>query len=180
MDQFQPDRNMIGFVQSLVARYAISGRYPAGTIPSTREFVSEMPLRPFATEDERAFRNQLECETSDLQKKIPGLGWGWARKSLNIFLRDCLYNFYLRREYGLESSGAFYEVPLDCIVGTELRKFDSSLPAWDAIKRLNSATSAKYQATARRIAQELGMSRVHLDARFWGARESFQDQPDSR
>lgn len=173
MGQLQPDRRMIGIVQSLVARYAISGRYPKGAIPVTRKFVSIMPLKPFATEDEGMFRKQLESATNVLQAKTPGHEWGFARKSLNVFLRDCLHNSYLRREYRLELSDAFYEVPLDRIVAKELRKLDPCLPAWDAIKRLNTATSAKYQAAAHRIAQELSMSRVHLDALFWGGRVSI-------
>ena len=99
MDQLPTDRRMLGIVQALVARYAISGRDPVRAFPVTREFVSGMPLKPFGTEDERIFRKQLESATNALQAEMPGHEWGWARKSLNVFLRDCLYNFYLRRQY---------------------------------------------------------------------------------
>ena len=178
MHQLQTAPRMIGIVQSLVARYATAGsfrRRPAGTTQAARKFLAGMPLKPFATEDEGIFRKQTESATDGLQAKMPGHERGFARKALNVFLRDCLYNSYLRSEYRLELSGAFCEVPLDSIVAKELRKFDPCLPAWDAIKRLDPATSAKYQAAARRIARELGMSRVHLDALCWGARKSLRE-----
>lgn len=68
MDQLQPDQRLLGVVQSLVARYAISGRYPAGAIPVTLKFVSGMPIKPFATEDERILR--IECS------RLPSMRYG--------------------------------------------------------------------------------------------------------
>lgn len=41
---------------------------------------------------------------------------------MNIFLRDCFYNAYLRDAYGLAVAEPWFEVPLDSVVAEGLKK----------------------------------------------------------
>jgi hypothetical protein len=93
--------------------------------------------------------------------------WGTARKSLNLFFRDALYNFYLRKECGLEKFEKYMEIPLDSFVGKELREEDRGLPRWDAVIRLTPEVSAQFQGVASRVAKREGTARVHLDVLYW-------------
>lgn len=103
--------------------------------------------------------------------------WGRARKGLNIFLRGCLYTCYLRDEYGLDSAEKFFEMPLDSITGQRLYdEADAVLPAWKTVRDLDPATSAAYQDAAARLAAKKSISRVHLDAIWWGRRSSPEDE----
>src|ERR1700733_8204356 len=71
-------------------------------VASTREFLKELDLGHFNTDTPEAFMISLDEETERLRNALP-LGarhWGTARKALNIFLRDVLYNLYLCNEYG--------------------------------------------------------------------------------
>ena len=45
------------------------------------------------------------------------------------------------------------------------------LPRWPGVRYLDPQTSAAYQAAALVIARRHGVSRVHLDAFWWGGRE---------
>ena len=163
---------LLGAVQSYVARGSINASAmrgcPKGTIPSAREFLASLDLVPFGTEHSDRFLLSLNGTTLELQAEIPGHEWGFARKGLNIFLRRCLYNVYLRERYRLSCSEPFFEVALDSIVAKQLRKCDPDLPSWTGIKRLTCADCLKYQNVASTIAGEAGFARVHLDALWWG------------
>jgi hypothetical protein len=102
-----------------------------------------------------------------------GRSWGVARKLLNIFLRDALYTSYLAETCGLRRSERWLEVPLDSI--TAKRILDASrtgeLPAWPGVRRLTPRTSELFQAAAARLAGPYGVSSVHMDTFWWGARE---------
>lgn len=95
--------------------------------------------------------------------------WGLARKLLNIFLRDCLYTVYLRDAYHLDRAEAHLEIPLDSITSAELRANSKrgELPAWRGVRDLTWRTSREYQRVGSRVAKELGIERVHLDAYWW-------------
>ena len=76
-----------------------------GVVNATRKFLSEMDLRSFGAKNKDDFTEALECKTNALQRTLPepAASWGLARKALNVFLRDCLYNHYLRRDFHLIS-----------------------------------------------------------------------------
>ena len=92
-----------------------------------------------------------------------------SRKLLNIFLRDCFYNAYLAKAYGLQNAEEFYEVPLDSITAQQLKKRAErgQLPVWPGVKHLSPEESDRFQAFAREVAGNAGVAPVHLDALWW-------------
>lgn len=174
------DRRLLKAIQHHIARVAINsssmrGAGSPGVIAAARAFLGELSLRPFGTSSESKFRSLLDDATRNLVLALPRKAqrWGRARKGLNIFLRDCLYNTYLREEYRLALAEDFFEVPLDSIIGARLVKKSpkGTLPRWKAVRALTEDASTKYQAMASTLAAKEGFARVHLDAVWWGERE---------
>ena len=85
--------------------------------------MGDLPLAPFGTSDQMAYSRQLDAATKRLMGSLPrGASiWGFSRKLLNIFLRDCLYTSYLARAYGLQAAEQFMEIPLDSITAKGIR-----------------------------------------------------------
>ena len=85
-----------------------------------RGFCESIPLDPVSNPE--GFSDQLDILTADLARKLPrrklqgGELWGPARKQLNIFLSDAVYNHYLRDAYRLERVESMLEVPVDSFV----------------------------------------------------------------
>ena len=144
-----------------------------GVVESARDFASRMKLMRFGTADGRLFARRLEAATQHLQAVLPrrATSWGVARKLLNIFLRDCLYNTYLTKAYGLERAERYFEVPLDSITARRLRDEVAEMPRWRGVKYLTPEVSIAYQTAAQVIAERRGIARVHLDAYWFGSRE---------
>lgn len=145
-----------------------------GVVETARTFLGQLPLRPFGTSSQSEFCSRLDVTTESLVAVLPNAAqsWGRARKGVNIFLRDCLYTFYIRDAYELALAEGFFEVPLDSITGTRLaQSSNGQLPRWKTVRGLTAETSANYQAVAARLAAEKGVARVHLDAMWWGERE---------
>jgi len=160
-----------------------------GVAEAARRFLADVSLQRFAALDEESFYDVLDETTDQLKRFLPkqGRSWGLARKCLNIFLRDALYNVYLRNEYDLSKAEQWYEVPLDGKVAKKLRRAAGRgvLPKWDGVKRLDTTTSASYQKFAQDYALEMGIARVHLDLCLWRTepeppnhRELQMKQPD--
>ncbi len=139
-----------------------------GVVNATRKFLSEMDLRSFGAKNKDDFTEALERKTNALQRTLPepAASWGLARKALNVFLRDCLYNHYLRRDFHLNRAEFFFELPLDRLAVTGLKSQAPvrSLPIWKGVKHLCPRDSKKFQEYASRLAQSKGYARVHLDA----------------
>jgi len=138
-----------------------------------RAYLSEVDLTEFRTAGSARFRDALDGNTAGLQDAFPEQArhWGLARRGLNIFLRDCLSNVYLRDAYSLQVAERFFEVPLDTITGTMLHQLaGGELPRWGTVKELTVEVSDAFQEVAARIAEEKGIARVHLDAIWWGQR----------
>ena len=163
-----PPTEMIQRREAFAAILPSTVRNPgaSGVVEAARKFLSQMDLRPFGTKSKAAFTASLEKETEALQKALPKKAstWGLARKALNIFLRNCLYNHYLRTTFHLDHAEPFFELPLDSLVAKALRDRDEHLPSWRGVKRLEPCDSAKFQTYAARLARPKGYARVHLDA----------------
>lgn len=148
-----------------------------GVVEAAREVVGGINLAKFVVESEREFVRQLDQQTQRLKSRLPAAAqsWGLARKLLNIFLRDCAYTYILRDAYGLDRIERWLEVPLDSYTAAGLtaaaKKLDESPPRWRTVKSLMPADSAEYQRVAARVADELRVLRVHLDAYWWGVRD---------
>ena len=138
-----------------------------------REFTATLDLRPFGTGQRQAFDRALHRATNNLLTVLPRSArrWGLARKGLNIFLRGCLYNKYLADAFTLDRAERLFEVPLDSITATSIRRESpDQVPVWRSVKGLTEEESGHYQAAAAHIAKQQGIARVHLDAVWWGQR----------
>lgn len=168
------DKQFLRDLQEFLARYAtLGGTFrgcPAGTTQVVREYLAEIPLARFVDAGEDGFVDVLDSMTKELQKAMPGQEWGFARKALNVFLRDCCYNRFTYDRYRLGAIEPLLEVPLDNIVAVAIIRKETVSAQWDSIGRLDPATSESMQAAAGRIAKNEGILRVHLDTAFWGKR----------
>lgn len=170
-------------VQSRVARIAVGastvrGRGNRGSVAAARAQLRTINLRPFG-EGLASFREALDIETERLRNSLPesARSWGLARKLINIFLRDCLYNTYLNEEYHLYRSEFAFEIPLDSITGKELDDLGSSSreDSWPGVKYLTRDRSDGYQAVAEKEAANYGLARVHLDSVWWSLGRDDED-----
>lgn len=160
-------------IQHLIARYSTGGTFrgcPGGTTDIAREYLETLDLSRFSTASEFLFAETLDKVTEELQAAMPGHEWGFARKALNIFLRDCLYNRFLCDRYELRSIESMLEIPLDNIVAEAIIASEIVIPRWQSITALDSATSAAFQQAASNEATRRNCARVHLDAVWWGER----------
>jgi hypothetical protein len=143
----------------------------AGVINAAREFLAKCDLGAFRCHSEEEFKSKLDNLTKDLIIALPkgARSWGAARKAMNLFLRDALYNQYLAQNYRLHSIENWLEIPLDSLVAKGLKKENNrqALPAWPGLKRLSSAVSAQFQLFALDVAIRKGFARVHLDIYIW-------------
>jgi hypothetical protein len=103
--------------------------------------------------------------------------WGAARKGLNLFLRDVVYNRFVIDRFSLPASIYDFnemispmEVPLDTDVANGIAlEANQNLPKWPGIKYLHKGESDLYQIQANMIASREGIPRLHLDLKFYRA-----------
>ncbi len=172
-------KEFLKYIQNRVAETCVGAsslrnQGASGVLKAVREHFATLPLDKFIVTTEERFLSVLNDETDKLRRLLPSSAqnWGTARKAINLFLRDALYNLYLSKHYGLESIEAFLEIPLDGDVAGALHSLeDDDLPKWKSIKSLSESDSSQYQAKARRYAQELEVNRVHLDLIWWRAKK---------
>jgi hypothetical protein len=143
---------------------------PPGTLARIRQFLKEdVDLRIVGKSIPADFQDTLNDLTMRLRRRLStgARRWGVARKCLNLFFRDALYNYYLRDAYHLAKFEPYLEIPLDSNVGRCLRKRDPSLPAWRTVKGLTPKLSARFQKAAAQIAKRENTYPVHLDVLYW-------------
>ena len=142
-----------------------------GVVAAARRGLADLSLLLLPRASSEEFTRHLDDITQKLLCSFPAGGqhWGAARKVLNLFLRDCLYNFYLRDWYGLAVCEPYLEVPLDSYVARGLHETErgDDLPEWRGVKHVTSEVNALYQEVASEEAERLGIERVHLDLRYW-------------
>lgn len=147
------------------------GMGPKGTVQAARLFLQKIEINRFMVRSQRAFAMELDAATEELRKSLPPKArkWGSARKFLNIFLRNCAYNQYLRVQWRLERIEPWLEVPLDSHVAGGLHRETGSenLPKWSTVISLKPALSANFQKFASDVAARDGVLRVHLDVKYW-------------
>jgi hypothetical protein len=160
--------------QTSVGPSAIRNQGASGLVSICREYFEEsIELNQFSeklkTDNYLAYLDQL---TSDLLDRFPpsGKSWGAARKGLNLFFRDVVYNQYLSEHFNISKEIVDLnklEVPLDKDVGTGLNLEYKDLSNWKTIKDLNAQQSKCFQDKALILAEKEGIARVHLDLKFW-------------
>lgn len=155
-----------------IGRSTLRNQGAPGVIEKARDYLKVIDLKPLKKIDtETKLKNYLQKHTIKLSNNFPRGAkgnWGAARKAINIFLRDCLYNQYLSKEYGFHKLEKWLEVPLDGDVANKLKsKHPDSELKWKSIKSLGKEMSDKFQSYASQSAKLDGVSRVHLDIKYW-------------
>jgi hypothetical protein len=144
---------------------------PKGTVSAARNYLAGLNLMNFKKKNIKAFRRSLNRATIRFIKFLPqgSKHWGSARKFLNIFLRNTVYNRFLCRHYDLNCIKQWLEVPLDSHVAKGLiTEVDSKLlPRWKTVIGLDQRISQLYQDFALKVAKKKGIHRVDLDLLYW-------------
>lgn len=168
------------FILTIKNRTAITAVGPsalrgqgAGVLGAAQTFLSGIDLSKIRGMKQKQFNHWLDMQTKLMLKCLPcqGKPWGTARKALNLYLRDTLYNQYLCAAYKTRIIEQWLEIPLDSAVAKGLKhsadKDEISLPAWPGLKHLTKEISEKYQQVAMCCAAKKGIFRVHLDIYLW-------------
>ncbi len=138
---------------------------------AARTFLAELDPGRFTVRAPGQFQARLDAATEALRDRFPkgARNWGAARKAVNLFLRDVLYNTYLAKAYRMARVRPWLEVPLDSYVARGLAADPSGkdLPKWPGVKHLRPAESLLYQKVAASIARRLSIARVDLDLWYW-------------
>ena len=144
-----------------------------GLLGALRSLLGELDLAT-VPRTRKGFQDWLDDLTRQaldaLPRNITGRPWGAVRKGINLFLRGCVLNHYLRSAYGLETIESWLEVPLDSIVAGALKREAGrgALPVWLGLKHLTPEANAEFQTFAEQYARQRGFkSRAHLDIELW-------------
>lgn len=155
---------------SAVGPSALRGQ-GAGVLGASQQFLAGLSLTRIPKSTESAFFGWLDRQTEELLDALPidGRPWGAARKAINLFLRDTLYNQYLSRKFSFGKLESWLEVPLDSAVAHGLKNESGRgvLPRWPGLKHLDYTVSYEFQKFASAHAHTLGIDRVHLDMYLW-------------
>jgi len=157
------------FIANAFSNSIVRNMGPTGTLECIRKFLKEIDLNAISKKNPSQYTQALDELTEKLRQALPrdARYWGVARKCLNLFFRDALYNVYIREAFDLAKFETYLEIPLDSYVGRALRREDGELPRWHTVKGLTREESAKFQAAASRIAKRENTHRVHLDVVYW-------------
>jgi hypothetical protein len=154
------------FIANAFSISTIRNMGPGGTLATIRSFLKALDLATLKSRQPTEYTNWLNEQTDRLSEEC-GVTWSVARKCLNLFIRDALYNFYTRDAFRLSRFEPWLEIPLDSLVGKALRAEHGDLPRWKTVKALTRKDSEKFQTAASRIAKRRGTHRIHLDVVYW-------------
>jgi hypothetical protein len=166
-------RSVQDFIVNAFSIGIVRNMGPKGTLSRVRESLKKIDLAAISKKDPSQFVQVLDDLTEKVRRDLPkgARHWGVARKCLNLFFRDVLYNFYLRKEFHLAKFEKYLEIPLDSYVGRELWQQAADegtrLPRWHTVKGLTREVSVEFQAVAGKVAKRKGTERVHLDVVYW-------------
>jgi hypothetical protein len=157
--------------EAAVGPSALRNQGAPGVVGVARSFLKELDLETFAVVREMDFVRRLDSATVNLCRRFPkgARNWGAARKAVNLFLRDALYNSYLARHFHIDRLEHWLEIPLDQYVAAGLHKDlrGEGLPQWAGIKHVTSDESMAFQQVAKVVARKKGIARIHLDLVYW-------------
>ncbi len=166
---------LISTIQDFVAETApgggtLRGQEP-GVVDGLRRCLRNIELRTVPRNRE-GYQKWLDEHTglclSTLSVKIQP--WGTVRKCINMFMRSCLCDHYLRAYYALERVEPWAEAPIDSIVATVLKRDAGRgrLPEWPGLKHLQPHVHQLFQSHAQQMALREGFtSAAFLDLRLW-------------
>lgn len=165
-----------------VGASALRNQGKSGLVKSARDyFKSSIDLDIFfnSVSNNLKYKKYLDSHTEKLNREFGMSFWGAARKALNLFFREIVYNKFIAEKYFFSpelkifnEQIKFLEVPLDSYVANGIKgETKSNLPKWNSIKSLNADDSNTYQERAFEIAEEKKIARVHLDLLYWRQNE---------
>lgn len=179
------DAQRLRLAKVSISTSAFRGQGKSGLIRFTQRYLVKKVCLHEMSESLKSgsYEQYLDNETMKLKRAAASYDcqWGTARKGLNIFFRDVLYNSYFFQKLKLSfSHGHQMEIPLDSKTMrkirsglSELKKHDLKLvqPKRTTIIGLDKKNSKAYQEAATKIAklnsQYAGYTRVDLDMKFW-------------
>jgi hypothetical protein len=140
-----------------------------GSHDAVRKVLSDFDLSSLKNMGKDEYTEWVDTKTDSVLCCWKGKSqpWGAARKSVNLFMRDALYNQYLNSEYIISGIEQWMEIALDSKVSMGLRNRFKSLPRWPGLRHLKHDVSDQYQECAQKLADENGIHRVHLDIWLW-------------
>jgi len=161
-------RRMVAFTS--VGPSALRGQGP-GVLQASQDFCSQISLARVPKSSATRYQLWLDRQTELLLNILPinNRPWGAARKAINLFMRDALYNKYLSRQFRLQSVETWLKIPLNSAVAKGLKSCGNrgALPRWPGLKSLTADISEAFQVFASRQATLKGIARVHLDMYLW-------------
>jgi len=182
MPSVMSNRKFLVAVQKFTAIQAVSAStvrgQRKGTLKKIHAYLGRLRLDRLAGMNGADYARWLDAKTGDLQKKLRGRNkrWGLARKAMNLFMRQCLYNTYLSRKFRLRGVQQHMEIPLDSKVARGLKEHAGrgKLPPWPGLIGLKSKKNRedevyrKFQVHAKEYAsRERLPGRVFLDNYLW-------------
>lgn len=155
-----------------------------GTLGEVREYCQDLDLGTFEVTSERLFLVELDQATEDLSGRLCPKNWGAARKALNLFLRDVMYDACLPVHHKLEGSLlCWLELPLDSRSVRFIKSEGKAIAKQDGTCKLPLAPKGKFtirdlvkpqsnqlQKYASVVASHKGYKRVELDEEAWGGK----------
>lgn len=166
--------------QVSIGASAIRKQGSGGLIKILRDyFLDEIDLEEFkmVLKNEKKYKLFLDKHTLIILEKFPenAKSWGAARKGINLFLREIVYNRFFSNIFSLSNDFIefnemikFMEVPLDKEVAFGLiHDSKGKLPIWKTIKGLTPEISELFQKEALAISKSENIARVNLDLKYW-------------
>lgn len=168
---------------------ATRGQVEAGGLQKLRDALCGISVKDLASLGSRSdFEGWLHGQTDALLQETEeySVMWGTARKSLNLWLRDLVYNHHFRAVYRLERLEPWLEVPLDrhsaefiAKQAVRLNIESPSLPRWKSISELSEEASEAYQQAARKVVRAPEFSylqhAIHIDLVAWRSDDTMRD-----
>ncbi len=166
------------FIPTLQRKVAVTAVGPSalrgqgkGVLAATQKFLSSVSLTRLPKSNPIRFESWLDRQTNNLLDTLPlqSRPWGAARKAINLYLRDALYNQYLYRRFRINKVASWLEIPLDSVVAKGLKQVSQrgELPSWPGLKGLTKPVSNQYQEVASELSKKMKIERVHLDIYLW-------------
>jgi hypothetical protein len=166
------------FIETMQRRTGVTAVGPSalrgqgkGVLKVTQAYLGTIDLSRIPKSNQEKYTAWLNEHTNALLEKLPirNRPWGAARKALNLFMRDTLYNRYLNDYYKIDKLNMWLEVPLDSAVvkGLKRNAGHGQLPQWPGLKNLKPNVSEIFQKYAIEQAKKKNISRVHLDVYLW-------------
>lgn len=158
-----------------IGRSALRNQGVPGLVQKSRDFAGALNLKEMAKKwNDLKFDLYLDNKTKELQRKFPNgakKNFGAARKALNLFFRDVVYNTFLSKYFNIKLARRHLEqleLPLDSYTSKKIiEKYPILKRYWWGIKYLSKECNDFFQERASVLAFQKKLTRIHLDVFYW-------------